>query len=524
MTDIRTNLMSKDHKKELFHFCRANNGGNYPEIIRSISIRNLRAHANEPTVLSISSPVTAICGANGTGKTTVLHACAASMLLPDGGLGYRKNPYFLAMSDESCGSTESPKPKIVFRYASSDFASPEKAAKETTVEMLLDEGGIWRFPGGTNRPKKHVEFIGAGDHVPLVEIQGWLRENYHEIKMEQQRAIQPKAVEWCKIIISSRYQEISILPVKSAEFFLDILFAKKSDVSYSQANMGFGEARGIWIIQRVESAPDGSVVLIEEPELALHPRAQFLLGCYFNEVAKRKRVQIIFTTHSLELLSALHEESRVLLAENGQKIDAILSLSALQCHSIMGDCHRSALLVVVEDEFSCALTRALLHAHASDFARTVIVTPAHRQEQSGGNECNVRNAVDVAWAGRVNVVGVLDEELSPEQIRSIKDKGENQYKTARGAALGYLPGQENPEHKVFLCASVKQWLRERYHYNIDDRRNEIGDHHCWPKKISQAISLSEEQIINDSCTLYAKNLDPAIRMGFFDQIKSAVIH
>ena len=65
-------------------------------------------------------------------------------------------------------------------------------------------------------------------------------------------------------------------------------FASKFGATYSENHMGCGEARLIRMIDSIESAPEKSLIVIEEPETALHQDAQHNLALYFLRVCKRK--------------------------------------------------------------------------------------------------------------------------------------------------------------------------------------------------------------------------------------------
>jgi predicted ATPase len=52
-------------------------------------------------------------------------------------------------------------------------------------------------------------------------------------------------------------------------------------------------------------APEGSVILLEQPEAQLHPRAQAALADVFIDVAKTRNIQIILESHSEHLLTRL---------------------------------------------------------------------------------------------------------------------------------------------------------------------------------------------------------------------------
>ena len=63
--------------------------------------------------------------------------------------------------------------------------------------------------------------------------------------------------------------------------------------------MGTGEQRVLKILNTVFNAPDYSLILIDEIDLLLHINAFKKLLNVINEEAKRKNLQMVFTTHSL---------------------------------------------------------------------------------------------------------------------------------------------------------------------------------------------------------------------------------
>lgn len=79
--------------------------------------------------------------------------------------------------------------------------------------------------------------------------------------------------------------------------------------SYSQFHFGAGEASIIETIDRIENSKDHSLVLIEELENGLHPVAVRLFVHYLQNVSKRKKLQIVFTTHSQDAVNELSPEA-----------------------------------------------------------------------------------------------------------------------------------------------------------------------------------------------------------------------
>jgi predicted ATPase len=71
------------------------------------------------------------------------------------------------------------------------------------------------------------------------------------------------------------------------------------------ADVGFGASQLLPIIVQGFYAPPGSVLLIEQPEIHLHPKAQATLGDLLMEVVKVGDRQIIVETHSEHLLARI---------------------------------------------------------------------------------------------------------------------------------------------------------------------------------------------------------------------------
>jgi len=72
---------------------------------------------------------------------------------------------------------------------------------------------------------------------------------------------------------------------------------------------GFGSQQILPVIVQLFASPEGSTVIVEEPEISLHPAAQVQLVRMFSDAVQSGR-QVIVTTHSQYLVMALQEEAR----------------------------------------------------------------------------------------------------------------------------------------------------------------------------------------------------------------------
>jgi ABC-type Mn2+/Zn2+ transport system ATPase subunit len=76
-------------------------------------------------------------------------------------------------------------------------------------------------------------------------------------------------------------------------------------LNYSEAFAGSGEFAIVRLVVDILGAPDRSLILLDEPEVSLHPGAQDrLVDFLFNQV-KRKKHQIVMATHSPAMIRSL---------------------------------------------------------------------------------------------------------------------------------------------------------------------------------------------------------------------------
>lgn len=67
-------------------------------------------------------------------------------------------------------------------------------------------------------------------------------------------------------------------------------------------DVGFGVSQVLPVLVLLYYVPEGSIVLMEQPEIHLHPSVQGGLGDLMLEVAETRKVQIIVESHSEHLL------------------------------------------------------------------------------------------------------------------------------------------------------------------------------------------------------------------------------
>lgn len=94
-----------------------------------------------------------------------------------------------------------------------------------------------------------------------------------------------------------------------------ILFETKF-ASYSEAFAGSGEMAVVRLVTEVLSASESSLILLDEPEVSLHPGAQQRLKIFLLEQIKKKKHQVVLTSHSPSIIKDLPSKAIKVFYQN----------------------------------------------------------------------------------------------------------------------------------------------------------------------------------------------------------------
>jgi predicted ATPase len=129
---------------------------------------------------------------------------------------------------------------------------------------------------------------------------------------------------------------------------------------YTEQNFSFGEIVMLNLLHDVKKASNGSFILIDELELALHPSAQVRLISCLRDLANEKGLTIIISTHSASIIKA--EKSVILLEQKTDNvIDVIYQCPPAKAIGAIGmrEDTMPDIIVLVEDKMAKSLFYAL---------------------------------------------------------------------------------------------------------------------------------------------------------------------
>ena len=142
-----------------------------------------------------------------------------------------------------------------------------------------------------------------------------------DVVHEQLNIINDKShSDWLEIInyiLGKNYSEIKYVYHRVYETWgTSTIVTTNTGLKYSEANAGSGENAIINMVVAIMSAPQDSLILLDEPEVSLHPGAQKRLKIFLLNCIEKKHHQIIISTHSSVFIEDMPKNALKLLERN----------------------------------------------------------------------------------------------------------------------------------------------------------------------------------------------------------------
>ena len=257
----------------------------FPKLfLKELEIKKLKGLSNVKLDFTLQKPLVALMGLNGVGKSTIIHAIACMYKPYEKGEDYKFSYFFPPNPDASWNDSE---------FVATNFDDFSKDEKSTKYRKNKDR---WQ-PRYSNCPTRDIFYLGINTCVPEIELEKSLNIKYKTEKNlgKHSDVILRKAA----YILQKSYDEITLNTTTKNKKLVGV--HTKENLTYSSLSMGAGEQRVFKMLEVVYNANSYSLILIDEIDLLLHVAALRRLVSCLSEVAKDKKLQIIFTTHSPEI-------------------------------------------------------------------------------------------------------------------------------------------------------------------------------------------------------------------------------
>ncbi len=149
-------------------------------------------------------------------------------------------------------------------------------------------------------------------------------------------------------------------------------FMMGSDSKYSEAHAGSGEFAVVRLVDALNSVQPSSLVLLDEPEVSLHPGAQVRLLQYIKAMVLKKGIQVVISTHSPTIVERLPKQA-IKVLDYDRSVDRVVLMaqeaSVTEAFARLGyaTVNGSDRCLVVEDELVAEMVRHVLRLKHPDW-------------------------------------------------------------------------------------------------------------------------------------------------------------
>lgn len=464
-------------------------GTSWPQRLDWIAIRGIRGWTGQR--FELRYPIMALVGENGTGKSTILQAAASVYQSPVGKNDeFRASDFFLDTVWESIRKAE------ISYSARQGTTTIEKSLRKLTER--------WR--GNEDRPSRHVQYIDLSRIQPVSARVGYTMLVKSHAKEISATSFDKERLMRFSHVMGRQYDAARMALVASHPERPVPVLAQQGTM-YSGFHGGAGETTVAELLQA--DIPQYSIVLIDEIETSLHPRAQRRLIRDLLDKCREREWQVLLTTHSTFVLEELPPEARAYIYQSDQNRSIIYGVSPEFAMTKTDDVARPECDIYVEDARAKMLLTEILFAHDAellDRCQLVAYGPA-----------SVGNAL-----GQMIVASRF-----PRPSRVFLDGDQ-----APAPGCVNLPGDDAPERVVFGALSARDWngLISRLGRPSSDVRDACSramtanDHHEWVSSAASELHLGGDTLWQAMCSEWSTNyLDKQQAATVVDAIRGALL-
>lgn len=311
----------------------------FPNYINKITFP-LYKNLEENTSIEFDFPLTVLVGANGTNKSSVLRALQGSVE------GISLGNFWFSTSMDPIQEAGGNKKRNCFFYEYID-ANDDFKLKEVLKQRAPREGdpdywetarpvlryGMKKLPEGVSRNAAVTKdvlyldfrselsafdkcfYMGLNGYSKMVDKKKYMRGQSTKLKtvisenkimrMKNNRPqnelpirLNEEELECISFVLGKKYNSGTLIKHKLFEDWGYSVVLNQEEFNYSEAMAGSGEIAAVRIIHEILNAPKNSLILLDEPEVSLHPGAQSRIKYLILDQIKKKKLQVVISTHS----------------------------------------------------------------------------------------------------------------------------------------------------------------------------------------------------------------------------------
>lgn len=314
---------------------------NYIEYIQFPFFRNLEAN----TEIIFNFPLTVFVGQNGSGKSSTLHALfgapkkntpfdfwfsTAVDPIQEVSEGGERHSFFYVYKDKDGNPLEVLKQRI-FKRNNPDYWETSRPVLKYGMKKLpdgirnepieknvvfidfrselsaFDKYFYFKEPRRTTTIKNKQDFLRKHSTYlkKIIDGNDIIIKRYNDVKNDPLKIFSTDELHNISIILGKKYIQGKIVRHKLFEEWGYSVIFQTSSYTYSEAFAGSGEMAVVRLVLEVLGAAQYSLLLLDEPEVSLHPGAQKRLKHFLLEQIRSKQLQVVISSHSPSIIEDL---------------------------------------------------------------------------------------------------------------------------------------------------------------------------------------------------------------------------
>lgn len=439
----------------------------WPHFLEWIEIDGVRGWTGQR--IEFRFPIVALVGENGAGKSTVLQTAA---------VGYKSQDKERFASDFF--------PDTPFEQISGATLSYSyKRGNQHIAGTVRKPTNRWR--GNPDRPEREVRYVDLRRTQPVSARTGYAQLLRRGVLEGANVAFDEPKLSRLSTILGKQYEDAGISTTDAGED-KPVPVLRVNGRRYSGFHQGAGEITAAELLAL--QYPRYSLVLIDEVETSLHPRAQRRLIRDLATIARLNELQIILTTHSPYVLEELPDQARIYLLEGQTGKNPVVGVSPDFAMTRMDEeAHPECDIYVEDNRAAIMLSEKIVRADRDLLTRCKVIP-------FGSAQVGIALGIMVAQ-GRFP---------RPSLVYLDGDQDARQ-------GCNVLPGGDVPERVVFEALRGAGWpnVAERLGRGPAETIDALSramfepDHHMWVNAVGDRLVLGGDTVWQVLCSSWAIN-------------------
>lgn len=444
----------------------------WPKRLEWIEISGLRGWTGHR--IEFGFPIVAVVGENGSGKSTILQAASAIYRSP----GSDKKIFASRFFPDT--------PWDTVRHA--EIKSSIREGDSTHIVSIRKPSDRWR--GNPKRRQRKVYYIDLSRIQPLSARTGYLKLAKATLREGESKDFSNSLISRLSTIMGKSYNAARLATIEEDSSRL-VPVIQQGTQPYSGFHQGAGELTATELL--ANEFEQYSLVVIDEIESSLHPRAQRRLMRDLANISRQKDVQFIVSTHSPYVLEEIPPEGRIYIVETNAGKSTVTGISPEFAMSKMDEQDHPECDVYVEDDIAKILVNEIVAHKKPDMMSRICITP-----------------YGAASVG-ISLGIMVDQDRFPRPSVVFLDGDQT-----RTGGTEILPGGDAPERVVFDALARKNWphIAERLDRDssmvIDSlsRAVTLDNHHDWLKSAANPLHVGISHLWQVLCASWVRNCAP----------------